>query len=364
MKKGLGLKENHEGLDARDFDGVLRFCKKVVYKSFSMPILMTVNVMIGKSGMTIRATDLEVSYRVELPCEGMEKGEICVPLDLLVKVVANSKRKKRPVFCEILEGDKFRVNGSFEIQGMPPDDFPLEPESPDEFQEINLDNLRYLRNGMTSDETTRYNLAGVYLDFKKKRMVATDGNSMYFSDMDLDIGENLLISSSAVNLIAERFLSGGKIEIGEKNDHIFFRKGNELLISRSPDFRYPDYSLVIPNKFESRLKVNNSNLGEVIKEASIACDMRWPAMRMDIDKDNFKILSSAEDLDYEKVVEFPFDYEGPEISIGMNCNYLLTILQSFSDDSELIVDFTNEKGPFMVKGDTKGLSVILMPMKV
>ena len=111
--------------------------------------------------------------------------------------------------------------------------------------------ISHTRFAITSEET-RYFLNGAQLVLQPDSMslVATDGHRLAFVRVHESPGKGVkhevLLPRKTLNEVARLIDGTESIEFSHGENHLFFRAGNRLLISRKIDANFPAYERVIP----------------------------------------------------------------------------------------------------------------------
>ncbi len=199
-------------------------------KKDSLPVLTHVLIdSDGKGHCRIASTDLEVAWSKVVPCKG-DRIAKCLPCSLLLKEVKALPVTVSEVVLEFKD-NTVSVNGRCRIFTLNGDDFPVKPEIK-KWTGIYIDNftggLEKVSHAMAGKDDTRYQLAGVYLDLERSKVVATDGHRLHMENIRVrgNKAKSLIVPSKAVTLMIKYPLTEipkltrekGKPKVGEAID--------------------------------------------------------------------------------------------------------------------------------------------------
>ena len=336
---------------------------------------------ITENELKIEATDLEVGIRTSYVTEGISDGGVTVNARALFEVVREIPDgisihfiKKENDWLEILAG-----RSDFNLMGLSVEDFPevpvFEGENQWTFENEALKEVIDKTIFSVSSEDIRYNLSGVYMEKITKnaenmmRMVATDGHRLSMIDtkfegeFPLGEGEGIILPRKGLSEL-RKVLDDAEDPIGmrleEKN--IIARKENFNLIMRLIDGRFPDYKQVIPESNDKIVKSSREELIRAVRRVSVLSHDHIRLVKFHIKPGIIEITSDNPELGTAKE-ELPVEYDGPEIEIGFNANYILDIL-SVMNDEEIMIKLMDESSPGEIRPmEEKDYFFIIMPMK-
>jgi len=348
VKKGELLKE-------------LQNVQGVVERKTTVPILS--NLLLETSGnmLMVTATDLDVT--VQGSCSASIKVSGALTL---------SARKLFDIVRLLPESDiHFRVDSKnwvhvtcerskFKIASLPKDNFPDIPSVESETVALPAQTLRHMVNSCIfaiTQEESRYTLNGALMMIHPGSItcVTTDGHRLAFIARNVDIagveGETraLIPRKTLVELskLAPEELES--IEFANTENHLFFTIGERQLISRVLNGQFPNYEMVIPKENDKRVVLSRLEFSDALKRVAVMADEQSRAVRLSVKEGTLDISSATSDVGEAKE-SIPVTYQGDEVEIGFNAQYLLDFLSGLSSE-EVALDLRDE--------DTQGL---LSPM--
>jgi len=353
----------------------------VVEKKTTIPILS--NVLLEASGdrVTLTATDLELGIRCSCPARIKKEGAGTVPARKLLDFVR--LLPEGDVQMKFLENHWASITAGrskTRIAGMSRDSFPELPQMPERIAEIPIQTLASMiarTSFAISMEESRFTLNGALLLMRPEglTMVATDGHRLAFVQANLaqsgqvDQQFRALIPKKAmmelVKLSDDAGDDGKAIFAGDDN-HLFFQVGHRLLITRRLTGNFPDYERVLPKDHQLTVKLHKDEIRSAIERVAQFADERSRAIRVQFTNGEVRVFSSSVEMG-ESEESVTSEYQGPDLEIGFNAQYLLDFLRSISQD-QVSFELKDQKsaGEMRPAGDSVAdqYRYVVMPMRI
>ena len=328
----------------------------------TMPILEGILIQTNDNELKLTSYDLEIGIEYILEANVEEQGNTVVNATMFSEII------KRLPSTEI----KFSINSNnlleiecegslYKLATMNPDEFP-------ELPRINVD------NSIEIEQTTLKNMIR-----KTIFAVSTEENRPIFTgclfeviDNKLNVvavdGYRLAIKSNVLNEVANSFSSviPGKtlnevnkiisdsfdtVKIGISRNQALFEMENCKIVTRLLDGEFLKYSNTIPQNWETRVKVNKSNIQNcferilLISASSIEKEKKYPVkINIEVGKVTISCANQTGDAKEEIFV----DTEGKELEIGFNPRFFLDALKAI-DDEEVYIEFGTNRSPCIIK---------------
>jgi DNA polymerase-3 subunit beta len=314
----------------------------VVEKRTTIPILS--NVLLEASGdrLTLTATDLELGIRAECPARVKKEGAGTIPARKLLDYVR--LLPDGDINIKFLENHWASITAGrskTKIAGMSRESYPELPVMPEVITQIPCKQLASMISRTVfaiSMEESRFTLNGALLLLKEDGMVmvATDGHRLAFVEAE---GMNqrsfrALIPRKAMGEIvklADEAAPEAKIDFSGDDNHLFFRIGSRLLITRKLSGNFPDYERVLPADNTHIATLDKAEIKAAIERVSQFADERSRAIRVQFAEGEVRVFSSSVETG-ESEESVPTEYHGPELEIGFNATYLLDFLRAITQD--------------------------------
>ncbi|MCK4708916.1 MAG: DNA polymerase III subunit beta, partial [Gammaproteobacteria bacterium] len=221
-----------------------------------------------------------------------------------------------------------------------------------------------------AQQDVRYYLNGLLFDLSAEgiRSVATDGHRLSFSEqpMSLNITENkqVIIPRKGI-LELNRLLQHNDetVEIAIGNNHIRVKIDNLIFTSKLIDGRFPDYNRVIPERGANLLTIDRNEFKQALIRASILSNEKYRGIRLILSNSMIKLQSHNPDHE-EADVELEAEYNGDDIEIGFNVNYMLDVL-NVSSSEQVHISLQDSNSSCLVQfPDDEQSKYVIMPMRL
>lgn len=323
----------------------LGFVQGVVEKKNTIPVLSNILIeSVGENTIRFTGTDLDVTIRCDMDAEDISTpGSICVQARKLFEIArllpdAPVTFKKEDNDWVTVTCDKSR----FKMVGIKKDDFPEVPSFKSAPTKISAGVIKIFVDRTIfaiTQEESRYTLSGAkfILDDTGARMITTDGHRLAYverkgvskngSDESID---TLIPRKTLAELTKLTAGYDGEISLGMDGNHIFFEVGPRLLISRMLYGQFPNYEMVMPKDTDKSIQFDAAVLNSAIRRVALMADERSRAIRFHLEP-NQLIISSQNAEEGEANEAIQTEYNGDEIDIGFNAQYLQDFLNVIGD---------------------------------
>jgi DNA polymerase-3 subunit beta len=205
-------------------------------------------------------------------------------------------------------------------------------------------------------------------------MVATDGHRLAYVQAsaadsgNIDKQVRALIPKKAMTELIKLADEGGedaKAVFAGDDNHLFFQVAHRLLITRKLTGNFPDYERVLPKDHAVTAKLQKDEIRSAIERVAQFADERSRAIRVQFTNGEVRVFSSSvETGDSEESV--PSEYQGPDIEIGFNAQYLLDFLRVIPQD-HVAFELKDQKSAGEMKpagGIAEQYRYVVMPMRI
>jgi DNA polymerase-3 subunit beta len=337
----------------------------VVERRQTMPILA--NILISGRGdhLTFTATDLEVELVARAAVNLQQVGEITVP-----------GRKEKASVTVSLEGERAIVRSGksrFTLTTLPASDFPvIEDIQGQQTLRVDQPTLRRLiekTHFSMAQQDVRYYLNGMLLEVAGNvlRTVATDGHRLAFCETTMEqpatAAQQVIVPRKGV-LELQRLIGGeGSVELTIGTNHVRVQIGDIRFTSKLIDGRFPEYSRVIPADPPKKVQADRDLLRAALQRAAILSNEKYRGIRLAL-RQGVLVLQAHNPEQEEAEEELEVTYEGDEIEIGFNVNYLLDALAAV-DGSEVVIGLTDPNNSCLLSAPgVTTTKYVVMPMRL
>src|SRR2546421_9080448 len=343
----------------------------VVASRTPKPVLQCVKLTAEENTLTIAATDLEVAIRYSDAQVQIERGgEALLPADKLRDIVRESVDDTLSI--EVAH-DNATIKGQdskFTIYTQNPKEFPPVPdfEGKADF-EIAGGHLKSLINQTlfaAAKESTRYAFNGVLVVAKGKKinLVSTDGRRLAQAKGDLSNdklpkdGARAIVPAKALQLI-DKLVDDPEAPVSFqlRENQVIFHTADATLTSNLVEGQFPPYEDVIPKDTDKKMTAGTADFLSAVKRASLLTTEDSKGVRLAFNKSGLKLTSRSPESG-EAEVNFACKYEGSDVEIGFNPQFLTEALRVVDND-EITLELTAPNRPGLLKGGQNFLYVIM-----
>lgn len=346
-------------------------CGNVVASRTPKPVLQCVKLTAADDRLTVAATDLEVAIRYSDNQVQIEQaGETLVPADKLRDIVRESVDDTLSIE---IANDTANIRGQdshFKIFTQRPADF---PPVPDFEGEASLEIAGGLLKGLVGQtlfaaakESTRYAFNGVLLVAKQKKvtLISTDGRRLALAKGDLisdklgKDGASAIIPAKALNLL-DKLIDDPEetIAVQIRENQVIFHSPSATLTSNLVEGQFPPYEDVIPKDADKKMTAATADFLSAIRRAALLTTEDSKGVRMQFSKKGLVLTSRSPEAG-EATINFPCKFEGADIEIGFNPNFVTDALKVVDSD-EISLELTAPNRPGLLKGGPNFLYVIM-----
>lgn len=348
--------------------------QEIIAARNALSILSNVLLQTDGDSLTIKATDLKVSFETRIPVSTDTPGAATVFCDKLLGVLRTFpdgnvqfvQENDEPLL--ITNGSTININ----LHSISADKFPEIPvtDESDYFSLPQKDFMNMVSQTIfaVSDDETRYFMNGVYMLKSEDRlaMVATDGRRLSciynIPEHQLSEFEGIIIPPKVLNLILKLGSGEGEIRLAVADKTLFAVFDNQKITSTLIEGPFPNYSRVIPENQEYEIQVKRRELMDGLKRVSLLAEQKSKKIHLSVEGTKLTLRSEESDIGVaEESMECRF--EGPPSTFGLNHLYLSEPLKAIEED-EICLKFTEVgRAITMVSVPEAAYFHILMPMQ-
>jgi DNA polymerase-3 subunit beta len=221
-----------------------------------------------------------------------------------------------------------------------------------------------------AQQDVRYYLNGLLLETSAKtlRSVATDGHRLALCEIDLPegakAGQQVIVPRKGV-LELQRILGHEDqiLDVAIGSNHVRVKIGDIRFTSKLIDGRFPEYSRVIPRDPPRIVTAVRDDLRHALQRAAILSNEKYRGIRFAV-KPSLLTIQSHNPEQEEAEEEVEVGYEGEEIEIGFNVNYLMDALGAI-DGQEVLIGLTDGNSSCLIHSSQDvGSRFVVMPMRL
>jgi len=346
----------------------------VVERRQTMPILANVLLAAKDGQVAVTATDLEVELVANVDVDVEAPGEVTVPGRKLLDIC-----RALPDEAEVsmsLSGEKLSVKSGrskFSLMTLPAAEFPrvgeIDAGSSVAVAQATLAKLLDKTHFSMAQQDVRYYLNGLLLETGDKclRAVATDGHRLALCEVELEkqkLPEQQVIVPRKGVLELQRLMEGdGDLQIELGSNHIRIQLPGIRYTSKLIDGRFPEYERVIPQDTANQLTTDREAFRGALQRTAILSNEKYRGIRLIIKKDGLLLQAhNPEQEEAEEEVEIAYD--GDDIEIGFNVNYLLDALAAIESEEVALAVVDGNSSCLLREPGNDESKYVVMPMRL
>lgn len=367
-------------INRQDFHKAIHTVESIISAREIRSVVSSILIEATADELILTATDLEIGIKTTLAVSGAVAGKITLP----AKKLSQSIREFRGEKIEFESNAEHHITikdpsgqsrAVITLMGASSDEYPQIPTlaAKDYITfpvSIMQDMIRHTSYSM-AEEDARYVFNGLFLQNSGKGVdiVATDGRRLSRVKRDfpeeLPFKDGIILPNKAVREL-QKLLdpeNEGQIAFDKKDRRVYFRLGNVDLITKLIEGQFPDYNQVIPKSLESIVEVDHSSLEHSIRQVAVMAAEPTRQVRLIFSPGNLTIEAATPDIG-EARDTLPIDYEGEELTIAFNSNYIIDVVKIVKTE-KLKLGFSSSNAPAVIQDpDDADFTAVIMPMKL
>tara|TARA_B100000965_G_scaffold162754_1_gene135551 strand:- start:3198 stop:4355 length:1158 start_codon:yes stop_codon:yes gene_type:complete len=375
-----------------EFNYAIQLVSKAVASRPTHPILANLLLTAdqGTNKISLTGFDLNLGIQTSFDATINKSGSITIPSKLLSEIV-NKLPSETPVSLNVDESsDNILIKsdrGSFNIKGIPSDDYPNLPFV-ESGTSLNIDPSSFLKAlkltiFSSSNDDSKQLLTGVNFTFNLQYLesAATDGHrlAVVLVDNKENFDEKVDISSNEEKLSVtiparslreiEKLVS---LRTSENSIKLFYDKGqvvfissNQIITTRTLEGSYPNYSQLIPDTFSKLFKFNTKKLIESLERIAVLADQQSSVVKIKLEEKGMALVSAdAQDIgNASELVPVSFDFD--QFDIAFNVRYLLEGLKVISSENVIFkCNLSTTPAVLVPEDNINSFTYLVMPVQV
>ncbi len=353
----------------------------IVERRQTLPILSNVHASVSGDRLTLIATDLEVQMSTHAEILNGSDGRVTIPARKFLDI-CRALPDEATIVLSAEGGEKATIRSAksrFTLSTLPAEDFPCMEAPRDAIRfEIAQDTLKYAiehTQFAMAQQDVRYYLNGLLMEMAGSvlRFVATDGHRLALCDMvmpetgDLEkYNENqqIIIPRKGV-LELSRLLeeSDAPVQVAVGNNFIQLKTDQIEFVSKLIDGRFPDYQNVVPVNSDKRIVCERDLLRQALARVSILSNEKFRGVRLVFSPGLLHVHAHNPEQE-EAEEEVSIDYDGPNIEMGFNVNYLQDALAA-CETAQVQLMLSDPNSCCLIHAlDDEQCRYIIMPMRL
>ena len=199
-------------------------------------------------------------------------------------------------------------------------------------------------------------------------MVATDGHRLALVETALGAGseakEGVLVPRKALQELL-RFEGDDSLVFSRGEHHLSFELGRRTLICRILEGTFPDHERAIAKDNDKQAIFDTKSLLSTVQRVALLTGDRARAVRLKLSS-GLLVVSTANPDVGEAVEELECEYEGSDIRLGINPDYLCQFLAAVESEKVRleVKDENSQCVGYPVETTDKRFLCVIMPMRI
>lgn len=351
---------------------------KGVASKTTMPILEGILIQTNDNEIKLTTYDLELGIEYNTECTIIEQGSTVVNAMMFTEIIR--KLPDSEINISLNENNLLTIEcegALYKLATMNPDEFPelpkIEVENSITLEQSALKNMIRKTIFAVSSEENRPIFTGSLFEIKNNKLnvVAIDGFRLALRTINIPFPVNdfkAVIPAKTLNevnkILADSF---DMVKIGVSKNQAIFEMENCKIVTRLLDGEFLNYENVIPNNWQTRIRVERANLLNsferisLISSSSIEKEKKYP-VKVTIDIGKLTILCTNQTGDAKE--EVYISTEGQNLEVGFNPKYFLDSLKAI-DEEEVYIEFGTNVSPCLIKSvDNNDYVYMILPIRL
>ena len=340
----------------------------------TLPVLSNILFEAKEDGVWMSGTDLDVAVRVKVPADVKEAGSLTAPGKKLVEITRELPDQPVEVATRNEQIELKCGRSHFKLNGLPAEEFPTLPEV--DFSEgwtvtgKDVNGLIHRTAFAVSTEESRPILNGVLWELRdgSMRMVATNGHRLARMGVPAESkgapSADFIVPPGALQQVQRLFKDDDSLEVARSGNHLGFRAGSTEVYTRLIEGTYPNYDQVIPRDNDKMATIDKKALESAVRRMAVVASDQTHRIRMKFEPGRVHLNVMTPDLG-EGHDEIEVGYDGEELEIGFNANYLLEVLRYMPTDEVQVAFKAPERAATIESvGEELDYLCLVMPLRL
>ena len=344
----------------------------------TMPILEGILIQTNDNEIKLTTYDLEIGIEYVIEREVEEQGNTVVNAIMFSEIIR--KLPDTQISITLNENNLLVIEceGSlYKLATMNPEEFPELPkiniESSIQLDQKTLKSMIRKTIFAVSIEENRPIFTGCLfaINDNKLNVVAVDGFRLAWTSNFLENKSSdfkAVIPGKTLNEVNKIILdSYDFIKIGVSKNQALFEMENCKIVTRLLDGEFLNYKSVIPQNWETRIRVNRRDIQECFERVSLISasstekEKKYPVkINIEVGKITISCTNQTGDAKEELFIET----EGKDLEAGFNPKYFLDALKVI-DDEEIFINFGTSISPCIIKPiENEDYTYMILPIRM
>lgn len=358
-----------EGIDLSD--AVLKVVKACSSKT-TVPVLECIKISAKNDGITLSATDGEISIIKTIKAEVYEEGDVCVPGKYFADFIKKLEGVQITLSSEGKKMDIVYADSQTSMQVLSADDFPkIDLDIKENSFKLKTKDLKKFINSTSfccATDDSRPILKGCQFVIEGEDICVTSLDGFRLATISGKVvsatgNMEIVCPARTLNEIEKMLPDDDKeIEIFIQKGIILVASEDTVLTSRLYGGDFIKKENIIPKKFITEAVIEKDKLKASIERAAILVrGDKNSLIIFDISGDKIEISSASEIGNVQEPVKA--EVEGKDVRIAMNSKFIIDAVNALEED-KIVLSFNNQIQPFTCQNaQNKDKLYLILPVR-
>lgn len=340
------------------------------------PILQNVKLEVTAEDAVLLATDLEVGIRIHVSgFEVSAPGSVILPLSRFGPILRESSDETLRIETDgkstVVRGER----SEFKLPAENPAEFPSVADFGEQkFHELPSRLLKELIRRTifaTDNESSRYALGGVLLEFSADKIIGVGTDGRRLAKMEVPArsvgdhqsdGSMTIVPAKAMQLI-ERALTDhdAEIQVAARANEVLVKGQRLTIYSRLVEGRFPKWRDVFPHRTgSSKIELSVGPLYSAVRQAAIVTSEESKGVDFNFETGTLTLSGRAADVG-QSHIELPIAYDGPAVGITLDPKFVSDFLRVLDPDKTFTLEIKDAESAAVCSTDD-GYGYVIMPL--
>lgn len=358
-----------EGIDLSE--AVLKVVKACATKT-TVPVLECVKLSAHNDGVTLTATDGEISIQKKIKAEVFEEGEICVPGRTFSDFIRKLEDVQITLSSDGSKMDIFYADSQTCMQILPADEFPkVDTDINENCITLKTAELKRFIGGTCfccATDDSRPILKGCQIVVQGNEICVTSLDGFRLATMKGSVvsstGDMEIVCPARTLSEIEKMLPSddGETQLKIQRGIILVCVEDTVLTSRLYSGDFIKKENIIPKTFSTCVTVNKNLLKASIDRAAILVrNDKNSLIIFEVSAGKVEISSNSDIGNVKEPVKA--DVDGKDLKIAMNSKFVADAVNAL-DEEEIVLSFNNQIQPFICENkQNKQALYLILPVR-
>lgn len=350
----------------------LELLTRISTKHVTLPVLQCVLIEAKEKTLFLKATNLELSIEIEIPCTVNEVGIVAVPAQTFLQSIQYDTDAHISLRLEegvlVIESNKTNTS----IKSIPHEEFPVINRVTGGSITLNrgLFSLGIKTTAFAASVSSiKPELGSVFIQQKKEQtltFVSTDSFRLMektVAQKGVILDQSFLVpQKNAIELarICDLLQSDPILTVSENVCALAFKEEGVYITSRLVSGAFPDYEQIIPKEYVTKVSVLKNDFLKALKKTSVFLN-KYHQVTVSVIEGGVTLSSQNNEVGHV-TNSVGASVEGEELTLNFNQQYVTDCLGHIVEES-LSLQFAGIGRPLIITGlSDKNLRYLVMPM--